>query len=273
MKLGIIESAWFGTKVDLVEGVKMAKKIGFDTYDIFRDPYETTVKEKVALRKALEETGLPPIAQTCPAPALIDINTPIRRYAINWVKQWLDVGYEFGCKKLLLVVGEYIWERQVIKPEIQWRWAVEGLRELGDHAKSLNMVIAMELEPFHNSLINSVELMVKFLKDVNHPNVKANADVSHLHLIRLPPDELKKLKDLVAHVHFSDNNGQVHGDLPPGKGNAPLKDYLRVLKEMNYNDAISIELEFCPVPDKVVDWVTEAYKVTAQMMDELKIRG
>ena len=35
------------------------------------------------------------------------------------------------AKNLLLVLGEYIWERQVIAPAEQWRTAVANLRELG----------------------------------------------------------------------------------------------------------------------------------------------
>jgi D-psicose/D-tagatose/L-ribulose 3-epimerase len=113
--------------------------------------------------------------------------------------------------------------------------------------------------------------MKKFLNDVDHPAVKANADVSHLHVRKIPPGELGKLKEEIVSVHFSDNDGKVHGDLPPGKGNAPLKEYLKILKEMNFNGVVSIELEYCPNPDTVVDWVKEAYVSTVRMMDELGI--
>jgi len=273
MKLGLIESAWFGTKVDPITGIKLAKEIGFDAYDIFHDPYDTPAPEKRKLREALRDAGLPASAITVVGTGLIDLNPPIRRYTQRWLKAQLDFGYDLGCDKMLLVLGEYIWRKEVIKPEVQWGWALEGVREVGDHAKDLGMKIALELEPFELSLLNSVDNLAKFIKDANHPAVKANADVSHLHLIKLPPSDLAKLKGDVVHVHFSDNNGKVHGDLPPGRGNAPLKDYLRVLKEIGYNGVISIELEFCPVPDQVKSWVQEAYTATARMMSELRIRG
>jgi len=272
MKLGMIESAWFGTKVDPITGVKLAKEIGFDTYDIYHDPRMTPIKERKKLRETLEEVGLKCVAMTTACPSITDINPTIRRFSIGWIKEQLDLGYDLGCDKMVIALGEYIWEKQVIKPEEQWSWAVEAIREIGDYAKDLDMQIAIELEPFKLSLINSIDAMIKFLDDVDHPAVKANADVSHLHLIRAPPEDLKRLGDRIIHVHFSDNNGKVHGDLPPGRGNAPLKEYLKILKEIGYNGAISIELEFCPIPDKVIDWVKEAYTATAKMMDELKIR-
>ena len=81
------------------------------------------------------------------------------------------------------------------------------------------------------------------------------------------------MKGRVVHVHLSDNNGKVHGDLPAGRGSAPLKDYLRILKEMKYDGAVSIELEYSPNPAKIKDWVEEAYVRTAKMMDDLRIRS
>jgi D-psicose/D-tagatose/L-ribulose 3-epimerase len=102
--------------------------------------------------------------------------------------------------------------------------------------------------------------------------VVANAVVSHLHLADDAPKRLKELEKQIMHVHLSDNNGKVHGDLPPGKGTAPLKEYLRVLKGMGYDGTVTIELEFSPDPDRIKEWVKESYDVTAEMMSDLGIR-
>ena len=85
----------------------------------------------------------------------------------------------------------------------------------------------MELEPFKLSLINSVDTMLKFIDDVGLPNVLANCDISHLDLVHAPFDQVKRLKGRIAHVHLSDCDGKVHGDLPPGRGVTPIRDYLR----------------------------------------------
>src|SRR5581483_3677191 len=82
------------------------------------------------------------------------------------------------------VVGEYIWNQEVIAPADQWKWAVEGVQELGRHAAALGLEIAIELEPFHLSIVNSIDKMDRFLKDVGLANVKANIDVSHLALVK-----------------------------------------------------------------------------------------
>ena len=80
--------------------------------------------------------------------------------------------------------------------------------------------------------------------------MKANIDISHLVLSRVPAEEMRRLRGRVGHVHLSDCDGKVHGDLPPGRGVVPFEPYLREIKNLDLGDgAISIELEYSPEPD------------------------
>jgi D-psicose/D-tagatose/L-ribulose 3-epimerase len=171
-----------------------------------------------------------------------------------------------------LVLGEYIWERQVIAPQEQWRTAVNHLRALGDYAADLGVQIALEMEPFKLSLLNNVSAMELFLNEVNHPAVGANVDISHLHLAHVAPVELRRLQGKALHVHISDCDGKVHGDLPPGRGVVDFGPYLREIKHLNVPGAVSIELEYSPAPDKIVEWVTEAYHATDRLLREAGLR-
>ena len=90
-----------------------------------------------------------------------------------------------------------------------------GSARLGLRARELGLKIVIELEPFPLSLVNDVDTMVSFLDDVDLENVQANIDVSHLVLSHVQPEELRRLKGRAGHVHISDCDGQVHGDLPP----------------------------------------------------------
>jgi len=126
---------------------------------------------------------------------------------------------------------------------------------------------------FDLSLVNSVDTMLRFLDDVALPNVLANCDISHLHLVRVPPKEVKRLTGRIAHVHLSDCNGKTHGDLPPGRGVTPIKRYLAAIRDTGFDRTVSIELEYSPQPDKIVEWVTEAYERTDAIMRELDCRS
>lgn len=273
MKLGLINSAWFGSSVGTAEGIRKTKEIGFDTIDIFADPLEIGAQERRLIRDVCADAGLPVISLVCCALGLADFNTAVRRFHIERAKRYLEFIYELKGRNVVLVLGEYMWQQEVIKPRDQWRWAVESVKELGDYAAGLEVDIAIELEPFHLSIVNNLAHMVEFLKDAGHPAVRANLDISHLALSHSPAKDIPRLKGQIAHVHFSDCDGKVHGDLPPGRGSVNFVPYLEELKQVGYEGAISIELEYSPDPAQIVDWVTEAYRETNKLMQTLGIRG
>ncbi len=271
MKLGLINSAWAQAGKGTAHGIRMTKEIGFDTIDVFADPLDIDAKERRLIRTECEKAGLPVVSVACVAVGLIDFNPSVQRFHVERCKAYLDLAYELDAKNVLLVLGEYIWERQVIPPAEQWATGVTHLKTLGDHAAGLGVQIALELEPFKLSLLNDVSSMVRFIDDVGHPAVKANIDVSHLQLAGTKPEELRKLKGKAIHVHISDCDGKVHGDLPPGRGVVDFGPYLREIAKLGI-ESMSIELEYSPEPDKIADWVREAYTATDRLMQEAGIR-
>jgi sugar phosphate isomerase/epimerase len=115
--------------------------------------------------------------------------------------------------------------------------------------------------------------MGRFLTEVDRPAVKANLDISHLVLGRQPAALLETLRGRVAHVHISDCDGKVHGDLPPGRGVVDFLPYLDAIKALDIPDrVISIELEYSPQPAKIVEWVSEAYSKTSSLMRTAGLR-
>lgn len=273
MKLGLINSAWAQAGKGTAYGIRMTREIGFDSIDVFTDPLDIDAKERRLIRRECEQAGLPIVSVACVAVGLVDFNPSVQRFHVQRCRAYLDLAYEFEAKNLLLVLGEYIWERQVIPPLEQWQTGIQNVRELGKYAADLGLEIALELEPFKLSLVNGVDSMVRFLDEVNHPAVKANIDVSHLQLSGTKPEELRRLKGRAAHVHLSDCDGKVHGDLPPGRGVVNFGPYLREIKALDIEGAISIELEYSPEPAKIAEWVREAYESSARLLREAGLRG
>jgi sugar phosphate isomerase/epimerase len=273
MKLGLINSAWAQAGKDTTYGIRMTREIGFDTIDIFADPLDIDIKERRLIKRECDRVGLPIVSIACVAVGLLDFNPSVQRFHLQRCRAYLDLAYEYEARNVLLVLGEYIWERQVIPPAEQWQTAVRNVRELGKYAADLGVQIALELEPFKLSLVNNVDSMVRFLDDVNHPAVQANIDVSHLQLSRTAPEELRRLKGKAIHVHLSDCDGKVHGDLPPGRGVVDFRPYLREIKALGIDGAVSIELEYSPQPDQIFAWVREAYEATDRLMREAGLRG
>ena len=273
MRLGLINSAWAQAGKETAFGIWKTREVGFDSIDIFADPLDTSAMEQKLIKHECDRAGLPIVSVACVAVGLIDFNPSVQRFHVDRVKLYLDMARAFGARNVLLVLGEYIWQREVIPPAEQWATGVRHVRTLGEYAAELGLKIALELEPFHLSLLNDVYSMARFLDEVGHPAVRANVDISHLVLAKQPPTALAGLKGRVEHVHISDCDGKVHGDLPPGRGVVDFPPYLRAIKDLGDEGlTISVELEYSPEPDQIVDWVREAYDATARLMREAGLR-
>jgi len=274
MKLGIINSAFEQVGIDTATGLGHVARIGFDCVDVFTEAVGISKKEIALVARASEKLNLPIISLPVVSVGLVDFNEPVREFHIERTKKFIDIAAEWGAKNILLVLGEYVWQREVIPAEAQWQWGLETCRRLGDYAAKKKIDIALELEPFRLSLLNSVDAMVRFVDECQHPRVRANIDISHLVLSDTTPADVKKLKGKAIHVHLSDCDGKVHGDLPPGRGVVKFAPYLQAIKELNIlNGVVSIELEYAPDPKKIVEWVEEAYRETAKLMDMVGMRG
>jgi sugar phosphate isomerase/epimerase len=273
MKLGIINSAFYQAGVDTITGLNHISRIGFDCVDIATEAVGISGPEIRRVSRAAEKLELPIISLPFTASGLVDFQKPVREFHIQRSKKFIDLARTWGAKNILLVLGEYIWQREVIPPEAQWQWGIESCRRLGDYAEKKKIDIALELEPFRLSLLNSVDAMVRFVHQCNHPRVRANIDISHLVLSDAGPQEIKKLKGKAIHVHLSDCDGKVHGDLPPGRGVVKFGPYLQAIKDLAIDGVVSIELEYAPDPKRVLQWVEEAYRETAMRMGLVGLRS
>ncbi len=272
MKLGIINSAFDQVGIGTKTGLEHIARIGFDCVDIFTEAMTIQPDEVKVIIDTCEKNDLPIISTVMVAAGLVDFNQVVREFHVQRTKKFIDLAEQFQSKNLLLVLGEYIWQREVISPQDQWKWGVECVREIGEYAGNKGIEIALELEPFRMSLLNTIPEMVRFISDCDVQGVKANIDISHLVLSDTCPSELAKLLGKANHVHISDCDGKVHGDLPPGRGVVKFSPYLQAIKELNFDGVISLELEYSPDPERIVEWVEEAYLATDKLMQLLDLR-
>jgi sugar phosphate isomerase/epimerase len=273
LELGMISSTWLDTKVGLEEGIRKAKEIGFDSYDIFEDPLDIDDDQRRLIKETCEEVGLPIRSVVCVAFGSVDFNPSVRRFTLDRIKAYVDQGAYLGARNVLLVLGEYYWDGEVFPKEAIWDLGKDTVSQAGDYARSNGLEIVLELEPFEQALLKDIYQLARFVRELDQPAVRANADISHLHLSRATFDEVRAvLPGLIGHIHLSDCDGEKHGDLPAGRGVTPIKEYLQAIVDTGYEGTVSIELEYSPDPDKIVDWVEEAYRETAKIMADVGVR-
>jgi D-psicose/D-tagatose/L-ribulose 3-epimerase len=269
-RLGLVDSAWFGSPWEGRVGLEHAKEIGFESIDLFigYDPADLSSAERRALRREIEEVGLVLWALLCTPLGLADFNDSVRRYHIERAKRVLDLADELGAGSVMLCPGEYVFQGELLPRELEWARLVDAVREIGEHAAARRIEIAVELLPFRFAFINSLDSMLRLLDEVGLAGVTAAVDISHLWLRRIEPSEIARLDGRIGQVHIADCDGTHHGDLPAGTGTTPFVPYLIALRDAGYGGTASVELEFPPDPSRMLKWVTEAYRGARAVLDQ-----
>src|SRR5213592_1480033 len=133
MKLGIINSAFYQAGVNTATGLKHIARIGFDCVDVHTEAIGISPKEVSLVAKTCEKLDLPIISLPVCSLGLADFASPVRKFHVERTKKFVDLARTWNAKNVLLVLGEYMWQREVIPPQAQWNWALETCREIGDY--------------------------------------------------------------------------------------------------------------------------------------------
>ncbi len=273
LELGLIGSAWHGTGIGAVEGIRRAKAIGFDAYDVAEDPLLMDDDERRRIKETCDELGMPIRSSVCIALGLVDFTPAVRRFTLDRCRAFVDQQAYLGGRNVLLVAGEYYCDLQVFSAEQIFDLVAENIRTLAEHAEPQGIELVVELEPFENAIASSVHELARLIRRIDHPAVKANADISHLQLSGASFADVAVLGGMIGHVHMSDCDGKVHGDLPPGRGVTPIAEYLRAIVDTGFVGTVSIELERSPHPEQMEELVDEAYRGAAAIMSDLGVRA
>ena len=87
--LGLIDSAWFGSDYDGKNGREEAKRIGFESLDLFVgfDPGRMSKTNRERYVTENQSAGLPIVSLVCTCLGLSDFNPAIRDYHIERAKK------------------------------------------------------------------------------------------------------------------------------------------------------------------------------------------
>ncbi|MDD5193218.1 MAG: hypothetical protein PHF67_01390, partial [Candidatus Nanoarchaeia archaeon] len=108
--------------------------------------------------------------------------------------------------------------------------------------KELKSLVETTRGKFAEKLMKEHNLSRKEAENAAEKLIGATWDTSHISMIRkqgFGPEkitkETKEIAPFVKHVHFNDNFGTTHTDLPPGMGSVPVKDVLKELEKGSKN--------------------------------------
>ncbi len=274
MELALVDAVWEGSAFEGRAGLEQAKRIGFDAVDVAFDPAGRPEADVDGLLADVRAVGLPVRSAICVSLGIGgDYNLSVQRFHVERAKDHVDLAVLLKASNVLLVIGEYIWQNEIIPASEQWAAAVRNVRDVAEYAQSSGVELALELEHWRYAFLNSIPRLVDFMDEVGIDACRANLDLNHLWAMKVEPAEIAALAGRISHAHISDCHGEVYENLPPGRGTAPLAEYLSALAGTGFDGALSLELGPPPEGEDVVAWVEEGHRATLALLDATGARA
>lgn len=200
--------------------------------------------EELKLRRAsrqLDDIGLERTTLTVCGAAdnPISSDATVRRKGIDWLKRAVDasaaVGSHLLCGPLHSALGEFT-GRGPSKDE--WKWGQESLLEVADHARDLDVVLAVEaVNRFECYFLNCAADCRRFVSEMAHTCIGTMYDTFHAHIEEKDiPAAIKAIGESLVHVHISENDRST-----PGRGTVDWQGTFRTLREVEYDGWLMIE--------------------------------
>jgi len=244
MRHGIYYAYWEQKwKADYLYYIEKAARLGFDILEIAATPLpDYSDLELRELRSCAESNG---ITLTCghgPSPAqnLASSDPAVRAAAKVFYTDLLN-----RLEKLdihLIGGGIYsYWPVDYSKPIDKagdWGRSVEGVADVSKIARDCGVSYCLEvLNRFEGYLLNTAEEAVKFVREVDNPQVKVMLDTFHMNIEEDSiGGAIRTAGPYLGHFHTGECNRRC-----PGKGRTPWLEIAEALKDINYQGAAVME--------------------------------
>ena len=228
----------------LSEVLPLIRSIGYEGVElVMRDPKAMDLQE---LQKIIEKCDFEvPVISTGPLKnedklAFTDPDKDVRLKAIKRIKEIIDVAKTYSA---FVSIGNLRGNVR-LTGELQLReWQGQAIDTVCDYAEKKNITII--LEPQNRYVVdnlNSTEETINFIKSKNIANLMMMLDVFHMNI-----EDSSIMRSIIKaskynrYIHFSDNHRGV-----PGSGHINFVEIIRLLKEIDYNHYIAMEIKQIP---------------------------
>lgn len=249
MKIGMCMFLWT-TRIGPEHQALLAdiRKTGFDGVEI--PIFEGTVDDYVTTGQMLDQLGLERTAVTAmgdPEMSLIADDPATRAKGVDYMAWALECCEALGADRISgpmhSPLGHFSGEGPT---ETELDHSIESQRKIGDIAAKHGVTVCLEaLNRFECYLLNTMQDLDDHLRAIEHPNIRAMYDTFHCNIEETDPIRaLTAHADLVHHIHISENDRGV-----PGRGNIPWADTYDAIKQIGYDDWLTIEAFGRGLPD------------------------
>jgi len=231
----------------ILKELEAFSELGFDylelTMDAPRAHYSIIRQQKKRLLKALDRHNMKIV---CHLPSFVytaDLTHSLRKASLKEVLKSLEVAAEIGCLKAVLHPS-YIMGLGIFVVDQAKKYALECLEAVTKKADQLGLLLCLEnLFLNTHSLVEPedfAEILIKF------PTLKLTLDTGHAHIGDIEGKRavkfIEKFPDRIGHIHASDNLGETDNHLPVGAGTVNFSEIVKALKNIGYDDTITLEV-------------------------------
>ncbi|MCR4281971.1 MAG: sugar phosphate isomerase/epimerase [Bauldia sp.] len=241
MKIGFCKLLWATHVTGKHAGIlKDLKQTGYDGAEI--PVFEGKPKDYAEIGRMLDDIGLERTSITV-IPDLarnpVSADKKVRQAAIDYLKWCIDCSAALGSSQLagplMQTLGHFSGKAPT---DSEWRRAAGVHRKVGNHAADHGLMVALEaVNRFEIYFANTMDDLGRYVRLVDHPNVKAMYDTFHANIEETDPvAAYKRNARDVVYVHISENDRGV-----PGRGHVPWKETFAALKQAKYDGWLTIE--------------------------------
>jgi sugar phosphate isomerase/epimerase len=217
--------------------LKRIKRLGFESIEISGEPkqYETKTSRPLLKQHGIRCWGA--VTLTLGQRNLAAGSEAQRKSSIDYMKSVVTMVKELDgteCTIVPATVGKVTPDG---KPDQEWKWVVDALKEVYAHAQKSGVRIALEpLNRFETYFLNRADQALRLAQDVG-PDCGVCLDVFHMNIEEQDMfAAIKRVGKKLVDVHVAENNR-----LAPGMGNVDWKKFVATLREVGYQGALTME--------------------------------
>ena len=248
MKYGMNLLLWATAVDESHDGIlEQIKQIGYDGVEVPIFEHDAAAFQRLGGK--LDELGLERTAVTVSTGDAnpISPDSSVRAEAVTRLKGAVDmcelVGAPMLCGPYHSALGEF---SGAMPSEEEWANGKATLREVADYAGEKGVTLVLEyLNRFELYFLNSAADCARFVREVDHPNLRMMYDTFHANIEEKDITEaVKSCIDVCAHVHISENDRST-----PGSGGVDWDTSFAALKEVGYEGWMVVEAFGLSLPD------------------------
>ena len=186
-----------------------------------------------------------------------------RAASVQYVKDCVTMTKELDGQVVDVVPGTVGKIEPDASPEEEWEWAVEGMKEIYDHAQKEGIRIAIEpINRFETYFITRADQALELAKETG-PDCGVALDTFHMNIEeRDPYQAIRTAGDRLYDFHVADTNR-----MPCGHGHWDWPKVIETLESVGYDGALTTEF-VAPIDRTPVDPYPEATETEAVEITE-----